>query len=438
MADTPEQIYSTILYTITHADSVGYHAMVSAQRDLEEIKGQISNTEYSYAVNLLENNLKYYYPLHEDAVFIDSISIWSRDENCKYLTAQKIPDWLVRVIKNAWRLDTNPVETFPLFIFGTVQQFLKNGKIQPLSCIDFSISYINGFDPRNEKPSEKPPSEKPEEQPKREFVTPTVNPELEQRIDKIETSQEKIISTLQSLQDILSRISLAKPPQETQATGAGEETQENKDFYVFEGLKPSERDIINRNTTFVYNGITIWHTVTVKPIGRNLYNVYVSRMANESPEAFQEWIKMVNDRIDKARTAIGQRPRPKSRYEIVPLEGSRQYVDSVLKRAEECSEYRNGSPQKREQYINLLKYALNVYFLQIQEEMDEMGKMGTFGFGHVFIDWDHMDAIFFPVSEICKIFTTVKTQKERLERIGETVLEWSGTDEGKPVIGVED
>ncbi|MEM3862371.1 MAG: hypothetical protein QW203_07835 [Thermoplasmatales archaeon] len=236
--------------------------------------------------------------------------------------------------------------------------------------------------------------------------TVVIRENLAPRIERIEENIEKIMEELR------------KRPQGT--TPTEEATKSIPMGHDFNGLKWSEYAIVMKNLK--------GHAATVTKSGQ-IYNIHVAKSTAETIGDFNQWVQDVEERLNEARTARLKRPAPSSIYELKVNGEERRYAESVLKRlSTECYEYRMGDMQKRSTIEHYINYALNLYFRGGEEEENSIREP---------INWDYMDASYFPLRELCAIINGTGTAREKLSKIEETIGEWANTSEGSFRFGRE-
>ncbi len=450
--------YQSIIVNLSKpAPALGYYGYRRLKDQLEELlsKGEISENEYNYAIKMADYQLEYFYPKHEDAIYIVSISLWRWSSTCTYLGSQQIPQWLVAYIRNSWQVDTEyPEKGFPEFLYYKLADFVK--EMPPKKCFDFSIVYAMGFDPRKTETrtahEEVSHQQEQQEQPKTEIRISEVKipPEIQDKIDQIseelkETREktqtnlksldEKINHLLEKLEKSLTQQQPAPPPppptRETQQEKPPPPQQESRfdedTVQQFE-LLPSELNLLNR-----LNGKRgKWHEI--RQIGKSgkKVQVLVLKSPDETYGDFKAFIETFNNELAnlQGRRQAVQRTSP---YELREYSSDRKgwndYAESVLRRLpKDCPLYRLANEDKRKHIENLVKYALNTYLEDMMFEAENTYQV---------IQWDKTDPSFFPVSEICQIIQEVDSsnrkdkQATKLERISEMIKEWEGTDEGR-------
>ncbi len=449
----PSEEYNTILVNLAKPPpALGYYGYLRLRDRIEEMfsQGLISEEEYNYALRYADYQILYFYPRHEDAPYIESLSLWRWSSNCEYEGAQTIPKWLVQYAIQKWAYDTSyPPANFPNYLYEILSESVK--EMPPRRCFDFTIRYSMGFDPRKQQSMEEtivselknalaPQPEKEEKKEEKNEIqiapAPTIPPEIKNQIDSLaqeqERTQEYIKSLSQKLNDILAHL---KTGSQTTITPKEIGTPSDEESVVEMTLSPSELALLNRNNPANENGKSVWHEI--RQIGKlkKKTQVIILRSENETVDEFQNWINGINDRIAQMAGRRITTPR-KSIYELRSYlqdsTGWENYTNTVLKNLpQECALYRLGNESKRQQITNLIIYALNLYLEDAESEADE---------AQLRIDFDYMDASFFPIKEICRIIEDIdrtdrkNKQALKLERIGEMVREWSGTEEGRPAL----
>jgi len=449
--EPPSDYNSVIENLLSPPPGIGYYGYIRMKSRLEEMfaRGEIPEKDYIKGVEIADYQIKYFEPEHDYGAYIDSISLWRWSDCQHYVGASPLPQWMVRTIAYAWKFDHDyPSALFPAFLYQELSKYIKD--MPPDKCFDFSIRYVTGFDPRTGLSKEAFKEEKEEltgteEKPPKKTVTvtppslPSVMPDLINQIQDLSLKQEKTqenINTLaQKLNEIMERI-------KKREIIAGEQTPTNaplnteEDDSIEMSLSPSELQLLNRNNPSKENGKTIWHDIKMIRKVRNLTQVIISRdLLNETPEEFKNWIDGINEKIAELK---GKRTvsKHKSIYELkeysMDREGWKKYADTVLQNLpKECYIYRLGNESRRRSITGMIIYALNLYLEDIEQDADA---------SEMHIDFDYMDGSFFPIKQICEIIEKVNQsdaknkQAIKLEKIGELVSEWSGTEEGRPAL----
>lgn len=437
----PSEYDSVIRVLASPPPSIGYYGYVQNRDAIEKLfsEGKITEEEYQRGIKLGDYQLAYFYPPHEDAIYIESLSFWAWSDDCRaYLGARSIPAWVIRQIKDLWAFDTDyPPSQFPQFIY---QELSRLTHVPPFKCFDFTLTYATFYDPRKGTPHanlliEATKPKKPEPQ-----VQIHENSNLDTRIERVEQNveniQDSIKSVSQKLNDLLANLTLNKAPQMQSVTTESYQLSNDEQSVYSMVVSPSELSLINRNNPANENGKSVWHEIRqVAKLKKNRIQILIIRADNESVDEFQKWTNALENKLATQR---GNRVvvNRKSQYELesysMDREGWNRYADTVLKNIiNECYTYRMGNNSIRKKIQDLVIYALNSYLNMIEAEADEV---------EMKIDFDQMNGSHFPLAEICRAIEQVdrsdakNKQTKRLEAIGEIIAEWEGTGEGRPAL----